>query len=105
LHLLQVHIIDRDGARSKKSSSSIADQVPSQPASSRVPGFSYGRYIKRYGIVFDDSAWKGAITALFIQEHLASRLLESHSMRRCLTVLNSAAEPGLCLACHRHATV
>ncbi|THY01336.1 hypothetical protein D6D01_10368 [Aureobasidium pullulans] len=98
-HLLEVHDIDREGPRLKRTRS-IADQVSSQPASSRVSNSSYGQDIDRYGTVFNEAAWKGAITALIVHDNLAFRLLESPYMQQCLTMLNPAVESRGCLPSH-----
>jgi hypothetical protein len=51
-----------------------------------------GYDIERYGTVFNEADWKGAVTALVVYENLAFRLLESPYMQHCLTMLNPAVE-------------
>ncbi|THX67806.1 hypothetical protein D6D08_06550 [Aureobasidium pullulans] len=92
-HLSAVHDIGKDGPR--KRPRSIAEQVSSQPASS-----SHGQDIERYGTVFNEAAWKGAVTALIVHENLAFRLLESPYMQNCLTMLNPAVDSRGCLPWH-----
>jgi hypothetical protein len=98
-HLLNVHDIDKDGPRLKRTRS-IADQVSSQPTSSRVSNSSYGQDITHYGTVFNEAAWKGAVTALIVHENLAFRLLESPYMQDCLKMLNPAVDSRGCLPYH-----
>lgn len=82
-HLFNVHNIDRDGLRSKRTRS-IADQVSNLPASLRLSNSSYSQDIERYGTDFNEAAWKGAITALIVHEILPFRLLESPYMQQCV---------------------
>jgi hypothetical protein len=97
-HLLSHHNIDKDGPR--KRPRSIADQVSGQPSSSRLSSSSIGYDIGQYGTVFDEASWKGAVTALIVNENLAFRLLESPYMQNCLTMLNPAVESRGCLPYH-----
>jgi hypothetical protein len=59
-----------------------------------------GYDIERYGTVFNEADWKGAVTALVVHENLAFRLLESPYMQHCLTMLNPAVESRGCLPYH-----
>jgi hypothetical protein len=68
--------------------------------SSRISSSSIGYDIKRYGTVFNEADWKGAVTALIVHENLAFRLLESSYMQHCLTMLNPAVESRGCLPYH-----